>query len=189
MTSDPVSTKDLRELRYQRLVYSLHQDLYRYALWICRNPDLAEDLVQEAFLRAWRSLDSLQSEEAAKSWMFTILRREHARLFERYRPDICDIDAVPEPADDGSRNPDMKMQKQQIIAAIDRLDQQYREPLLLQVLGGFSGREIASILDLNSNTVMTRLFRARSKLMELFYPQSEVGPSPHGSVLQTVSDS
>ena len=46
------------------------------------------------------------------------------------------------------------------------LAEEYREPLLLQVLGGFSGEEIAEILDLNKNTVMTRLFRARNKLKE-----------------------
>lgn len=173
MNSDPVSQIGHKTLRYQRLVYSLHQDLYRYALWVCRNPDLAEDMVQETFLRAWRSLDSLQNEEAAKSWLFTILRREHARLFERYRPDIRDIEEVPEPVDDGSQNPDLRLQKDQIIAAIEHLDEQYREPLLLQVVGGFSGKEIAKILDLNNNTVMTRLFRARNKLMEIFHPQPE----------------
>ena len=50
--------------------------------------------------------------------------------------------------------------------AILGLESDYRDPLLLQVIGGFSGKEIASILDLNSNTVMTRLFRARSKLRD-----------------------
>lgn len=171
MISEPVSQKGRRTLRYERLVYSHHQDLYRFALWVCKNPDLAEDMVQETYLRAWRSLDSLKNENAAKPWLFTILRREHARLFERYRPHISDIDEVPEPLDDDSKNPDLRLQKDEIIAAIEQLDQQYREPLLLQVLGGFSGKEIAKILDLNSNTVMTRLFRARNKLIDIFHPQ------------------
>lgn len=48
-----------------------------------------------------------------------------------------------------------------------RLEIDYREPLFLQVIGGFSGDEIADILDLNKNTVMTRLFRARNQLKEL----------------------
>lgn len=159
--------------RYERLVYSLHKDLYRYALWVSKNPDLAEDLVQETFLRAWRSLDKLENEQAAKSWLFTILRREHARLFERYRPKMRDIDQVAEPADDDAQNPENRLQREEVIAAIDRLEQPYREPLLLQVVGGFSGKEIAAILDLNGNTVMTRLFRARSQLMVFFQSQSE----------------
>jgi RNA polymerase sigma-70 factor (ECF subfamily) len=49
---------------------------------------------------------------------------------------------------------------------IAELAVEYREPLLLQVIGGFSGEEIAEILDLNKNTVMTRLFRARNQLKE-----------------------
>ncbi len=48
--------------------------------------------------------------------------------------------------------------------AINRLESDYREPLLLQVIAGFSGKEIADILGLNNNAVMTRLFRARGKL-------------------------
>ena len=53
-----------------------------------------------------------------------------------------------------------------------RLDKDYRDPLLLQVIGGFSGKEIAGILDLNNNTVMTRLFRARSKLRNMLSPDA-----------------
>lgn len=48
-----------------------------------------------------------------------------------------------------------------------KLDVEYREPLFLQVIGGFSGEEIAEILELNKNTVMTRLFRARNQLKEM----------------------
>ncbi|GAB5500483.1 MAG: sigma-70 family RNA polymerase sigma factor [Pseudohongiellaceae bacterium] len=173
MNSGKNSTVISKTLRYERLVYSLHQDLYRYSLWICKNPHLAEDMVQETFLRAWRSLDSLKNEAAAKSWLFTILRREHARLFERYRPDMRDIDELSVPADDRSANPDHKLENEQLISAIEQLDQNYREPLLLQVLGGFSGKEIAAILELNNNTVMTRLFRARNQLMEKLQPQAQ----------------
>ncbi|MBU2097253.1 MAG: hypothetical protein KKD00_00700, partial [Gammaproteobacteria bacterium] len=51
-----------------------------------------------------------------------------------------------------------------------KLEKEYRDPLMLQVVGGFSGKEIADILDLNNNTVMTRLFRARSKLRDMLDP-------------------
>lgn len=53
------------------------------------------------------------------------------------------------------------------------MPEDYSEPLVLQVLGGFSGEEIASILDLNKNTVMTRLFRARNQLKELLETDQE----------------
>lgn len=167
MSDSPVLQGSTKQQRYESLVAALYQDVYRYAYWICKNQPLAEDLVQETFLRAWRSLESLQNDKAAKAWLFTILRRENARLYERYRPELVDIEgqAIAERSDN---EPDHTMDRELLHNAINRLEREYREPLLLQVVGGFSGKEIAEILDLNNNTVMTRLFRARSKLKTEF---------------------
>ena len=171
MADSPVLTGKSKKQRYEALVDAYYQDVFRYAYWICKNQPLAEDLVQEAFLRAWRSLDSLQNDKAAKAWLFTILRRENARLYERYRPDLVDIDdhSIAETSKD---EPDTAMEKEIVHKAINQLESEYRDPLLLQVVGGFSGKEIADILDLNSNTVMTRLFRARSQLKDVFSPDN-----------------
>lgn len=167
MSETPVLQGSTKQQRYESLVAALYQDVFRYAFWICKNKHLAEDLVQETFLRAWRSLESLQNDKAAKAWMFTILRRENARLYERYRPELVDIEG--QTIAEGCENePDNKMDKELLHNAINRLESDYREPLLLQVVGGFSGKEIAEILELNNNTVMTRLFRARSKLKLAF---------------------
>jgi RNA polymerase sigma-70 factor (ECF subfamily) len=167
MTDTPVLNQTSKKQRYESLVDSLYQDVYRYAYWICKNQPLAQDLVKETFLRAWRSLDSLQNDKAAKAWLFTILRRENARLYERYRPDLVDVDDQII-ADTSFDEPDEAMDRELLIKAMNSLEPEYSEPLLLQVIGGFSGKEIAEILELNSNTVMTRLFRARSKLKEQF---------------------
>ncbi len=167
MSDAPVLEGSNKQQRYESLVTALYQDVYRYAYWLCKNQPLAQDLVQETFLRAWRSLDSLQNDKAAKAWLFTILRRENARLYERYRPDLVDIDDQ-SIAESDNEEPDSKMDRELLHNAINRLESDYREPLLLQVVGGFSGKEIADILGLNNNTVMTRLFRARSKLKQEF---------------------
>lgn len=167
MSDEPVIHGSTKKQRYESLVAALYQDVYRYAFWLCKNQPLAEDLVQETFLRAWRSLESLQNDKAAKAWLFTILRRENARLYERYRPDLVDIEGQSLP-EKGEHEPDSQMDRELLHSAINRLDADYRDPLLLQVIGGFSGKEIAEILDLNNNTVMTRLFRARSKLKQEF---------------------
>jgi RNA polymerase sigma-70 factor, ECF subfamily len=163
MSEIPVLHGSTKKERYESLVAAFYQDLFRYAIWLCKNHALAEDLVQETFLRAWRSLDSLLNDKAAKAWLFTILRRENARLYERYRPELVDIDGQ-SIAESDETEPDFKMDHELLINAIKRLETDYREPLLLQVVGGFSGKEIAEILELNNNTVMTRLFRARAKL-------------------------
>lgn len=171
MNDAPVLDGTTKRQRYNSLVDNLYQDVYRYAFWLCKNQQLAEDLVQETFLRAWRSFDSLQNDKAAKAWLFTILRRENARLYERYRPELVDIEnqVLPDVSDN---EPDSKVERQMLYNAINKLDSDYRDPLLLQVIGGFSGKEIAEILDLNNNTVMTRLFRARSKLKQEFIPDN-----------------
>ncbi|MEX0963437.1 MAG: sigma-70 family RNA polymerase sigma factor [Pseudohongiellaceae bacterium] len=174
MSETPVLEGNTKQQRYESLVAALYQDVFRYALWICKNKPMAEDLVQETFLRAWRSLESLQNDKAAKAWLFTILRRENARQYERYRPELVDIDSQ-SVAERDDNEPDSKMDRELLHKAINRLESEYREPLLLQVVGGFSGKEIADILQLNNNTVMTRLFRARSKLKIEFGLDTENG--------------
>ena len=154
-----------RKERYEALVGEFYNDIFRYAYWLSKSRQVAEDLTQETFLRAWRALDSLENPGAAKAWLFTILRRENARLYEKYRPDTDDLDdyAVP---DTDKREPDQMLERDLLHKAMTELEPEYRDPLLLQVIGGFSGEEIAQMLDLNNNTVMTRLFRARNKLKD-----------------------
>ncbi len=152
-----------KQARYEALVKALHGDLYRYAYWLCHDKQVAEDLVQETFLRAWRALDSLKDEKAAKSWLITILRRENARRFERKRFEMSEYEEA-SITDTQSVTTEQNLENHWLREKIAQLPQEYSEPLLLQVLGGFSGEDIAGILKLNKNTVMTRLFRARNQL-------------------------
>ncbi|QYJ87464.1 sigma-70 family RNA polymerase sigma factor [Shewanella mesophila] len=155
-----------KQRRYDSLVRALHADLFRYAYWLCGDKHIAEDITQETFLRAWKSLESLKDDKAAKAWLITILRRENARRFERKQFDYSDVEQS-ELEDNQSLSSDDKLEQHFIRRQISRLEVEYREPLILQVIGGFSGEEIADILELNRNTVMTRLFRARNQLKEL----------------------
>ena len=90
MTSS--SKEGVRRQRFDSLVAVYYPDMFRYAAWLCRDRAIAEDVVQEALLRAWKSLDSLRDDAAAKQWLLTIVRRENARYFERRRLDTVDID-------------------------------------------------------------------------------------------------
>ena len=142
-----------------------HQDMYRYAAWLSRDKAIAEDVVQEALLRAWKSLDALRDENVAKQWLLTIVRRENARYFERKRLETVDIDnltasqAALLAVEDDNELDDMRQ-------AIYELDDDYREPLVLQVLMGYSTNEIAEQMGLKQGAVLTRLHRARAKLAE-----------------------
>jgi RNA polymerase sigma-70 factor (ECF subfamily) len=165
--SDPTVLSDMltKQRRYDSLVRALHTDLFRYAYWLCGNRHVAEDITQETFLRAWRSLDSLKDDKAAKAWLITILRRENARRFERKQFDYSDVEQ--ELLEDHlSSSTEDKTEQYWLRRQIGKLEMEYREPLLLQLIGGFSGDEIASLLELNRNTVMTRLFRARNQLKD-----------------------
>ena len=154
-----------KQTKYEALVHALHGDIYRYAYWLCRDPQIAEDLIQETFLRAWKAIDTLLDDKAAKAWLITILRRENARRFERKQFDLVDLDEPPL-RDQGVLPSEQEMEHEWLRRHIARLPAEYQEPLLLQVLGGFSGEEIAAQLGLNKNTVMTRLFRARNQIKE-----------------------
>ncbi|UJF16893.1 sigma-70 family RNA polymerase sigma factor [Vibrio sp. SS-MA-C1-2] len=166
-----------KQKRYETLVRAYHKDLYRYAFWLVKDKAVAEDLVQETCLRAWKALDSLTSEQSAKPWLITILRRENARRFERKQLELVDIDDHQQDirTDDDSHHQNQWLQQQ-----IMNLDEEYREPLLLQVLCGFSGDEISDILKLNKNTVMTRLFRARNQIKDNLNERAEIKESNNG---------
>jgi RNA polymerase sigma-70 factor, ECF subfamily len=146
-----------------QLFESLRPDLLRFAHWLARDRAVAEDIVQESLLRAWRSREALKDPAAARAWLLTIVRREHARLYERKRLELVSLDDLPEsPAAPRLAEPDGDLFA--LRHAIMRLPIEYREPLVLQVLGGFSTEEIARELTLSSTAVLTRLFRARNKL-------------------------
>ena len=151
---------------FDQLVRRLTPDLYRFAWWLCRDEALAQDLVQESFLRAWRSLADLRDDKAAKAWLMTIVRREHARIYERKTPPMDDIAELM--IEDGDALSAQELSEiQEMRDAIGRIEVKYREPLLLQLVGGFSCEEIASQLGISAPAVMTQLFRARAKLKAL----------------------
>jgi RNA polymerase sigma-70 factor, ECF subfamily len=146
-----------------QLFESLRPDLLRFAHWLARDRVIAEDIVQESLLRAWRSRDALKDSGAARAWLLTIVRREHARLYERKRLELVPLEDVLETqASPRLAEPDGDLFT--LRHAIMRLPLEYREPLVLQIVGGFSTEEIARELALSPTAVLTRLFRARNKL-------------------------
>lgn len=160
----PQARPDARRSRYEDLVRTYSKDLFRYAYWLCHDRDQAQDLVQETLLRAWKSLDALRDGQAVKAWLITILRREHARQFERYQPDFADAEAQEFAAP--QRDYDTSTEAFALRRALAGLPAEYREPLLLQVLGGYDYREIGKRLQLSEAAVTTRLYRARQRLQQ-----------------------
>ena len=160
------NTDQARRQRFEQVVAVMHMDMYRYAAWLSRDPGIAEEVVQEALLRSWKSLDALREDAAAKQWLLTIVRRENARYFERKRLETVDIDELT-PSQAAmiaeTDNPDLDEMRE----AIYKLDDDYREPLVLQVLLGHSTKEIAELMGIKPGAVLTRLHRARIKLKDI----------------------
>ena len=166
---------------FENLVHAYSAELYRFAFWQCKNKDLAEDMLQECFSRAWKSLHKLDDENAARAWLYTILRREIARHYGRKSSHELSLDLLATDAAnleafdlesigaqyDCTLSDDINLRQ-----AIDKIPRDYREALMLQVLGGYSCDEIAEMSGTKSGTIMTRVFRARQKLRQLLSADS-----------------
>ncbi len=154
-----------KQATFTALVNALSGDLFRYAWWLCGDRSLAQDLVQETYTRAWRSIDKLRDTGSARQWLITTLRREHARLYERKQLEMSDWDVDDLPS--SSSSSEQQTEIHLLHRALKRLAPTYREPLVLQVIYGYSCEEIAQCMDLTTGTVMTRLSRARLQLKNI----------------------
>lgn len=148
---------------FERQLQALRPQMLRFALWLARDRTVADDVVQEALMRAWKARTELTDPGALRPWLLTIVRREHARLHERRRLETTDVDRLV-----AEESPELAVSGEEELLGLRRaiaaLADEYRIPLTLQVLGGFSTREIAGELGLTQAAVLTRLFRAREQL-------------------------
>lgn len=172
MTQSNISDDD-----FAAQLEALRPELMKHAFWLCRSRPVAEGLVQETFLRAWRSRAQLQDPGALKGWLITICRREHARAFERRQLPTISFEDLP-PGGQPQVEEHDAAELAEVRKAIDELDDMYRVPLLMQVVEGRSTAEIACHLGVRLQTVLTRLFRARRRLRERLQPVvSRAGPT------------
>ena len=154
----------MKPAEFERLVRAYSAELFRFAYWQCRDHSVAEDLVQETFARAWNARAQLREADSVKAWLYQILRNEHARLYQRKPLPVDDTEIGELPISDGvDLERDYAVREQLAL-----LSPQYREPLLMQTLGGFSCAEIASVLGIGEAATMQRLTRARLALRRLW---------------------
>jgi RNA polymerase sigma-70 factor (ECF subfamily) len=166
---------DDRRDRFEAQVLPLMDAAYRYARWLARSPGDADDLVQEAMLRAFRGFDALR-ESDAKAWLLAIVRNCHlSALRQRQRralvplPDEHDeqdghrmVATEPDPEVSAIRADDARVLER----LLSTLPEEHREVLVLRELEDMNYREIAAITDVPIGTVMSRLARARAALKE-----------------------
>lgn len=143
-------------------------DLYRTAVRLMGDAARAEDVVQEAYLQAWKSFDRFEPGTNCRAWVFKILfhcanhqRRKWFRFpllketEEFLEANLAARDPIPDKLTDG-----------EILAALDRISEEFRSVVLLVDVEEFAYREVAEILGIPIGTVMSRLSRARKALRE-----------------------
>ena len=171
---------------YEALVSRHGGDLYRFAYRLVGDATRAEDLVQETYFHAWRSIRSLRDPEAGRGWLLTILRRRWARGLRREAraprtsTDQADIDGAASPFP----GPDLDLfaRRESVQIALDHLDPRMKEPFLLVFLQGLSCREAADRLSIPLGTVLSRIHRARASLRVLLRDTDQVGPGTSDEV-------
>lgn len=153
-----------RKERFEAVVRAYANDVFRFLYWLCRDRGLAEDLAQETFARAWAAWEDQRDEKAAKAWLFTIARREHARIHERKPLDIDPEVELDQLVERHAADPGLAIDLRRAFAALPAT---YREALFLQVVAGLSGAEIAAAAGIGEDALHARLSRGRKALRAL----------------------
>jgi RNA polymerase sigma-70 factor (ECF subfamily) len=168
-----------RITRFERLTLPHLNDAYNLARWLTRNAQDADDVVQEAYLRAFRYFDGFKGEQA-RPWLLSIVRRVAYDWLERNRPssvvrlEDAFRDGEPEPSPlagpaqplDPEASLIRSVEVRQLNQAIAELPTQFREVLVLRELNELSYKEIADLTASPIGTVMSRLARARRLLQQ-----------------------
>ena len=163
--------------RFQREIVPQLDAAYNFARFLSRDADAAQDIVQDAFLRAYRGFDGYQGGDA-RAWIFSIVRNCYYNwLLQRRRKARIEVDVGPlsddapgydVAADDDT--PEMALlrrsESQAVRGVLNALPRALREMLVLRELEGLSYREIAEIAALPIGTVMSRLARARQQFLQ-----------------------
>ena len=149
---------------------------YNLARWLMRNEHDAEDVVQEAYLRAFRHLAGLRGDDG-RAWLLAIVRNGcYDRLQQHKVRDHSAFDEGIHSVGQSTTNPEtslLQKEKTELIReALAELPVEYREVLVLRELEQRSYLEIASITKIPLGTVMSRLSRARKRLQESFLCQA-----------------
>jgi RNA polymerase sigma-70 factor (ECF subfamily) len=169
-------------MRFEAQVMPHLDAAYRFARWLARSSADADDIVQEAVLRAYRGFDGLRAPDI-KGWLFSIVRNCHATAYRQAQRRATQ--ALPEESDAQhgyamvASEPDpesatiLKDDERTFELLMARLSEEHREVLALRELEEMSYREIAAVTRLPIGTVMSRLARARAALKELWLTQAQ----------------
>ncbi|WP_267423409.1 sigma-70 family RNA polymerase sigma factor [Methylobacterium sp. GC_Met_2] len=172
----------LARARFSQLILPRLDEGYRLARWLTGDATDAEDVMQEACLRAYRAIETF-AEGNARAWFLTIVRNTGYSWLQRHRPRTVvfadDLDPVARaeldtggPSIQAPETPEAALiahdEARHLTRAIETLPVPFREALVLREYHGLGYREIAEVTGVPVGTVMSRLGRARQRLLEQF---------------------
>lgn len=167
-----------RQSIFDREFLPILRALYNFAYRLTLDGDDARDLVQETYLRAYRSIDSFRKGTNAKAWLFRILKNNFINDYRRKRREPVKVDYQDVEssynAEEGGRSMSEELRVDtlrnlmgdEISNALNALDEDFRTVIILCDLEDFKYEEIAEIMDIPIGTVRSRLHRARNLLKE-----------------------
>lgn len=167
---DAPATDALRHEQLLQEILEVHAgSMYRVARSIVHDSALAEDVVQESVLKAWRALDSYRGESSLRSWVLRITHNTAISTLRRRREDVRDPSVLPEQSTSidyasPERAVDGRMMVEELWKALDTLDPVSRTIVVLREIEAMSYEDIVETLQLPLPTIKTRLFRARRQL-------------------------
>jgi RNA polymerase sigma-70 factor (ECF subfamily) len=161
--------EEAREEEFRRAAVACLDGLYGFALALSRDRSVAEDLVQETYVRALAASRKAAPEENLRGWLFTILGNIWKNERKRRRPEtVADVEGlrggIPSREGDPLVELDRRELRERLRSALDELPDSFREVVVLRCVEGFSYQEVASIVGCPAGTVMSRLARARALL-------------------------
>ncbi|MDP9112328.1 MAG: sigma-70 family RNA polymerase sigma factor [Acidobacteriota bacterium] len=142
---------------------------YNLARWLVRNEQDAEDIVQDSFLKAYKAQESFRGSDS-RVWMLSIVRNTALDFLRRYKSrGLTSLENQIQDPEDRASNPERglleRSRREQVRAAISRLEPEFREVIVLREIESLSYKEIAAVLGIPMGTVMSRLSRARNFLL------------------------
>ena len=137
----------------------------RFALFLCGDPALADDITSDTFVRAWRSQEKIR-EATVKAYLFTIARNLYRDHMRRQKPVSELNESIPDPSLDLQIRAEQKAEVRELMSALQQLSEVDRAALLMRVQEEMSYEEIAHALELPLSSVKVKIHRARLKLIK-----------------------
>jgi RNA polymerase sigma factor (sigma-70 family) len=166
--------------RFEERISPHLKSAYNLARWLTRSHEDAEDVVQEAFLRAFSAFDNLRGEDA-KPWLLTIVRNSSMTWLKRNRNAASQISVEDAPQDPSEPSPDpeetmmISCDREKVRRALEQLPSDFREAVVLREMEGLSYKEISMTIGVPLGTVMSRLSRGRDWLRRILLKPEEGG--------------